>query len=66
MIEFKVSQKIVSPVLRAYYQKKISKYFETRPSQLRSFKNFGGDSVDCLKITEDKSSNAELILQTQD
>jgi len=37
-----------------------SKHSKIRPSQLRSFKNFGGGSVGCLKITEDKSSDTDL------
>ena len=32
------------------------KYFEIR-RQPQNIKNFGGGSIDCLKITEDKSSN---------
>jgi len=31
-----------------------TKYFETRPGQPRSIKNFGGSSVDCPKITKNK------------
>ena len=41
-----------------------SKYFEIRPSQPRNIENFGGGSVDCLKITEDKSSESRV--QTPD
>jgi len=51
MIKLKVSQKIVSPVLRACYQKESSKCFETRPSQPQSFENFGGGFANYLKIT---------------
>jgi len=64
-MKLRVSQKIASPTLRAHYQEKSPKCSEICFSQLRSFKSFGGSSVDYLKITGDKSSNAELILQTQ-
>ena len=40
------------------------KYFEIRPSQPRNIENFGGDSVGCLKITEDESSKSRI--QTPD
>ena len=40
------------------------KYFEIRPSQPRNIENFGGGSVGCLKITEDKSSKSRI--QTPD
>ena len=36
------------------------KYFKIHPSQPRSFENFGGGSVGCLKITEDKSSDSRV------
>ena len=65
-IKLKISQKIVSPVLRAVLlRKKSPKYFETRLSQLRSFENFRGGSVDCLKITEDKSLENRVYIQTR-
>jgi len=57
----KVSQKIVSSVLRACYQKESPKCFETHPSQPRSFENFGGTFVGCLKITEDGALDASLM-----
>ena len=48
-----------------------SKYSRICPSQPRNFKNFGGGSIGCLKITKDKSSksrvqtpDAELIIAT--
>jgi len=40
--------------LESLCQKESLKYFETRPSQPRSFENFRRYSVDCLKITENK------------
>ena len=40
------------------------KYLEIRPSQPRNIENFGGGSVACLKITEDKSSKSRV--QTPD
>jgi len=36
--------------------------FETRPCQPWSFENFGGGSVNCLKITEDKSSDNRVLI----
>jgi len=48
------------------------KYFEIRPSQPRNIENFGENSVDCPKITEDRSSenrvytpDARLIIATR-
>jgi len=48
-----------------------SKYFEICPSQPQSIENFGGGSIDCSKITGDKSSEnrvqtpgARLIIAT--
>jgi len=51
---------MASPVLRACCQKKSRKCFKTRPSQPRSFKNFRVGSIDCLKITEDKSLDSRV------
>ena len=54
---------IVSPIMRSMNSTKL-KYFEIRPSQTRNIKNFGRGSVDCPKITEDKSSKSRV--QTPD
>ena len=41
-----------------------SKYFKICPSQSWNIENFGGGSIDCPKITEDKSSESRV--QTPD
>ena len=54
---------IVSPNEK-YELNQSLKYFKICPSQQRNIKNFGGGSVDCPKITEDKSSESRV--QTPD
>ena len=59
-VKFKISQKIVSPVLRALLLEEKFKVFRNPSQSTAEFENFEGGSVDFLKFTEDMSSESKV------